>query len=199
MVCLIYLRYFLKVVLIIIPESPLSLSFLQITSSLMSALCLCQQYCLVIEQTVFPLCFWAGSCQAQTFPNCIGPQPMPKAPGIHFCLEISVSHKLSQQFWSLVFLLLLICFRSSKCTKPSNNHCHQHPTLSLLHNPGTGQVGNTGRVVHDVMMHCFSEASFLVSGDSTQWGARPPGKPQCLSRAVSTHCKLGEKSSCYWQ
>lgn len=53
MVRLIYLRYFLKVALIIILKSPLSLSFLQTTSSLMSALCLCQQYSLELSRQYF--------------------------------------------------------------------------------------------------------------------------------------------------
>lgn len=51
MVGVVYLRKLLKVALIIILESPLGLCFLCITSSLMSALPLCQQYSLFAEQT----------------------------------------------------------------------------------------------------------------------------------------------------
>lgn len=94
----------------------------------MSALPLCQQYSLLAEQTVLPV-FLGWTLLGTDVPQLL--HPTVNSEDIRNShLEISVSHRLSQQFWGL--------FQELKA------HSIQTPTainiqLLTLHSPGAGQ------------------------------------------------------------
>lgn len=169
MVGVVYLRKLLKVALIIILESPLGLCFLCITSSLMSALPLCQQYSLFAEQTANISSVFLG----QTLPGTDLPQllqPTANTEGISNSLtfgnlSISQTEPAGLGFGFPFFAHALQELQTHKAFK--------HPLSST---PGSQHCTNQGwdRGRHRESwcggrMHCFPDASFPGSSGATQW------------------------------
>jgi len=113
----------------------------------------------------------SGLDPARHSPSPVSPQTTPKVSAIQSCLETSVSHEPSQQFGGLIFLFLLICFRSYKRTEHSNTPCHRRPA------PNAAQTaGETEKVQGKlcVAVGCF--ASLRPASQVMVVALGPPGK-----------------------